>query len=593
MHNAISERIQQLRQWLVSNQYDAIIVPHEDEYLGEYIPEHNERLAWVSGFVGSAGAAIITQKTAAIFVDGRYTIQVTKQTPSDIYSYHHLIQEPPLQWAKANLAAGSRLAIDPKMHSATWFETAQDLLNGSIELAEIDQNPIDLLWQDRPEVVESPIRLMPLEVVGQSSEDKRQEIAELIKAQNADAALLTQVDSICWLLNIRGLDIPRLPCVLSHAILHADASLEFFINPERITKDFSDHVGSCVSVLAQDQLQGSLAQLAGKTVLVDPATSNAWFTQVLQQANAKVKPASDPCLLPKAAKNSVEAQGMVNSHVRDGAAMATFLSWLDAEVEAGRLHDEDVLAKKLHECRKQDPKLKDLSFDTISAAGSNAAMCHYNHADQAEFGKLELNTLYLVDSGGQYTDGTTDITRTVAIGTPSEFMKQQFTLVLKGHIALANARFPQGTTGSQLDVLARQYLWAEGYNYDHGTGHGVGHFLSVHEGPQRISPAYNGTKLLEGMVLSNEPGYYRTNEFGIRIENLEIVEKKTTNGDLEILGFKSLTRCPIDVRAMNLDLLTQAEKDWLNDYHQKVWNDVSPLVEGEVKTWLEQATKAI
>ncbi|WP_105903674.1 aminopeptidase P family protein [Vibrio gangliei] len=593
MQKDISQRVQQIRDWLVQHNCDAFIIPHEDEFLGEYIPEHNERLAWVTGFAGSAGAAVITKDQAAMFVDGRYTVQVTKQVPSEIFSYHHLIQEPPLEWIRKNLSVGSQLAIDTRMHSATWFESAQQKLAGLITIATIEENPIDQLWQYRPQTVESPIRLMPLEVVGQSSQDKRAEIAALIREKNADAALLTQIDSICWLLNMRGLDVPRLPAVLCHAILHQDASVDLFLNPNRIPSDFEQHVGTDVRVQDSQLLAQALQSLHCKKVLVDPNSSNAWFSQKLNEAGAAIIATSDPCLLPKAAKNSVEAQGMINCHVRDGAAMAKFLCWIDEEVAAGRLHDEDVLASTLHDFRKEDPSLADLSFDTISAAGSNAAMCHYNHADQAEFGRLQLNTLYLVDSGGQYLDGTTDITRTVAIGEPSAFMKKQFTLVLKGHIALANARFPTGTTGSQLDVLARQYLWAEGYNYDHGTGHGVGHFLSVHEGPQRISPAYNGVALQPGMVLSNEPGYYRANEFGIRIENLELVTEKSTQGDFPVLSFESLTRCPIDVRAVDTALLTEPEKQWLNDYHQKVWNDISPLVEGNVRAWLQQATQAI
>ncbi|MBD1577279.1 aminopeptidase P family protein [Vibrio sp. S11_S32] len=589
----ISDRIEALRQWLTNNNLDAVIIPHEDEYLGEYIPLHNERLAYISGFVGSAGAAIITQDQAAIFVDGRYTIQVTKQAPSDIFSYHHLIQQPPLQWASQNLKQGARLAIDPKMHSAVWFEKAEVQLSQQLQLISLDHNPIDVIWQDRPDPIESSMRLMDLELVGQSSADKRQQIADILVNDNLDAALLTQLDSVCWLLNIRGLDVSRLPVLLSQAIIHQNGSVDFFIDPSRVPDNFAQHVGANVRVHSPLQLETVLASLATKKVLVDPSTSNAWFSLILNKHKAIIHPAADPCLLPKACKNNVEAQGMINCHVRDGVAMSSFLCWLDKEVASGRLHDEDLLATKLQQCREQDPTLADLSFDTISAAGSNAAMCHYNHADQSEFGKLSLNSLYLVDSGGQYQDGTTDITRTIAIGTPSEFMKQQYTLVLKGHIALASARFPKGTTGSQLDVLARQFLWAKGYNYDHGTGHGVGHFLSVHEGPQRISPAYNGVALQAGMVVSNEPGYYRTDEFGIRIENLELINPVETNGDLELLGLHSLTRCPIDVRAINVDMLNRPELTWLNDYHQKVWDDLSPLVNSEVKIWLQHATQPL
>ncbi|OEF27190.1 aminopeptidase P family protein [Vibrio rumoiensis] len=593
MHNVISDRIEQLRTWLKNHDYDAIIIPHEDEFLGEYIPEHNERLSWITGFAGSAGAAIVTQDSAAMFVDGRYTVQVTKQVPSDVFSYHHLIQEPPLQWALENLAIGSKLAIDLNMHSATWFDSAKQKLNAQIELVSISENPIDQLWLDRPAAIESEIRLMPIDLVGQSSKEKRLHIASLISQNNADAALLTQIDSICWLLNIRGLDVPRLPAILCHAILHSDSSVDLFIKPSRIPNNFEQHVGVNVRINPTQDLSASLKTFSGRSILVDPNTSNAWFSQTLNTANAHIIHSNDPCLLAKAVKNSVESTGMKSCHIRDGAAMVKFLSWLDSEVAQGRLHDENELSNKLHDCRKEDSSLADLSFDTISAAGSNAAMCHYNHADQPVFGTLQLNSLYLVDSGGQYPDGTTDITRTIAIGQPSEFMKHQFTLVLKGHIALATARFPKGTTGSQLDILARQFLWSQGYNYDHGTGHGVGHFLSVHEGPQRISPAYNGVALQAGMVISNEPGYYRADEFGIRIENLELVTEQTTQGDFNVLAFESLTRCPIDVRAIEKSLLTSFEIHWLNHYHQKVWDDVSPLVDGEVKSWLKQATASL
>ncbi|XDF77702.1 aminopeptidase P family protein [Aliivibrio fischeri] len=590
MHPQTSQRVEQLRTWLAQQDFDALIIPHEDEFLGEYIPEHNERLHWVTGFTGSAGAAVITKEKAAIFVDGRYTVQVRKQVPADVFEYRHLHEEPLLEWIKDSLTSGSKVAIDPRMHTAQWLKTASKNVEGVVTLEAIATNPIDELWLDRPEVKVSDVRLMSLEFVGQSSEDKRKEIAKEVSKKKADAALLTQLDSICWLLNIRGLDVSRLPVLLSHAIIHADESVDFFLEPSRLPAEFNAHVGQGVRVHQPDALQATLESLAGKKVLVDSATSNAWMSLVLSNANAEIIEASDPCLLPKAAKNETEKAGMRACHVRDGAAMAKFLTWFDAEIEAGTLHDEAVLADKLQAFREEDPSLADLSFDTISAAAGNAAMCHYNHQNQPEPGKLQMNSLYLVDSGGQYPDGTTDITRTLAVGTPSDDIKQQFTLVLKGHIGLANARFPKGTCGHQLDILARQHLWAQGYDYDHGTGHGVGHFLSVHEGPQRIAKVVNNTALLPGMVLSNEPGYYRADEFGIRIENLELVVEIETQGDFSVLGFESLTRCPIDKRLINVDMLNRPELAWLNHYHQKVWNEVSPLVDGEVKEWLRQAT---
>ncbi|MFH4470226.1 aminopeptidase P family protein [Vibrio diabolicus] len=590
MHNETLSRVNAIREWLIQHNIDALLVPHEDEYLGEYVPAHNERLHWLTGFTGSAGAAVITKDKAAIFVDGRYTVQVTKQVPGDLFEYRHLIEEPALDWVLDNLPTKASVAIDPRMHSSAWLDMAQAKLAGKLELNILTNNPIDELWHDRPAPVVSDVRLMPTEAVGQSSESKRQEIAQLVKKAGADSAVITALDSICWLLNVRGLDVSRLPVLLSHAILHADSTVEYFLDPARLPADFDAHVGTGVTVHHPEALQSRLEAMTGKKVLVDPAISNAWFKLVLQNSGASVIAAADPCLMPKAAKNAVEIAGMKACHIRDGVAMSKFLCWLDAEVAAGNLHDEATLADKLEAFRSEDPTLMDLSFDTISAAGGNAAMCHYNHENQPEPGKLELNTLYLVDSGGQYLDGTTDITRTIAIGQPSSEMKKQFTLALKGHIGVARARFPKGTRGYQIDTLARQHLWAEGYDYDHGTGHGVGHFLSVHEGPASISKKQIDVPLTEGMVLSNEPGYYRADAFGIRIENLELVVETPTNGDFPVLSFESLTRCPIDKRNINVDMLTRPELAWLNNYHQKVWDEISPLVEGDVKEWLRQAT---
>ncbi|MBE4399396.1 aminopeptidase P family protein [Vibrio parahaemolyticus] len=590
MHNETLSRVNAIREWLTQHNIDALLIPHEDEYLGEYVPAHNERLHWLTGFTGSAGAAVITQDKAAIFVDGRYTVQVTKQVPNELFEYRHLIEEPALDWIQDNLTADASVAIDPRMHSSAWLDMAQAKLAGKLELNILSSNPIDALWHDRPAPVVSDVRLMPTEAVGQSSESKRKEIAQLVTKAGADSAVITALDSICWLLNVRGLDVSRLPVLLSHAILHADSSVEYFLDPARLPAEFAAHVGTGVTVHHPEALQSRLEAMSGKKVLLDPAISNAWFKLVLQNAGASVIAAADPCLMSKAAKNEVEIAGMKACHIRDGVAMSKFLCWLDAEVATGNLHDEATLADRLEAFRKEDPTLMDLSFDTISAAGGNAAMCHYNHENQPEPGKLELNTLYLVDSGGQYLDGTTDITRTIAIGQPSAEMLKQFTLALKGHIGVARARFPKGTRGYQIDTLARQHLWAEGYDYDHGTGHGVGHFLSVHEGPASISKKQIDVPLTEGMVLSNEPGYYRADAFGIRIENLELVVETPTNGDFPVLSFESLTRCPIDKRNINVDMLTRPELAWLNDYHQKVWEQISPLVEGEVKEWLREAT---
>ncbi|OBT12902.1 X-Pro aminopeptidase [Vibrio sp. UCD-FRSSP16_10] len=581
------------RNWLKKEGLDAFIVPHEDEFLGEYIPAHNERLHWLTGFTGSAGAAIVSTEEAAIFVDGRYTVQVTKQTPADVFAYQHLIETPPIVWIQQNLKHGSKIGIDPKMHSGRWLKAAINALADDYELVYVEHNPVDILWSNRPDVALSTLRLMENKWVGIDSQEKRTLIADILKQQKADSAVLTALDSICWLLNIRGSDISRLPVALSHAIIHSNSDVEFFIDSDRVPSNFQQHVGAGVSLFTPSQLKARLATLKGSKVILDPATSNAWFGLTLNQQGAEVLAIADPCLLPKATKNSTEALGMKNCHVRDGVAMVKFLTWFDKKNSQSEFLNEAQLADQLEAFRREDSSLADLSFDTISAAAHNAAMCHYNHENEPTPGVVANNSMYLVDSGGQYPDGTTDITRTVAIGQPTEAMKKQFTLVLKGHIGIAQARFPKGTCGHQIDILARQHLWANGFDYDHGTGHGVGHFLSVHEGPQRIGKGYSDVALEAGMVISNEPGYYRTDEFGIRIENLEIVVEIETEGDFSVLGFESLTRCPIDKRNIELSLLAEHEVKWLNNYHQTVWNELSPLVDGDEKQWLENATSAI
>ena len=593
MQDSTAQRISLVREWLVENNLDAFIFPHEDEFLGEYLPEHNQRLHWITGFTGSAGAAIVTTDKAAIFVDGRYTVQVTKQVPNSIFEYRHLIEEPYLAWVSAQSQSNPiRIGFDPKFHRANWIANAQQSLGSQGELV-AQETPIDSLWLDRPKANLSDVSLMPIERAGVGSEQKRNDIASAVKSKGADCVLLTQLDSICWLLNVRGLDVSRLPVLLSQAILYSDGRVDFIIDENRLPEGFFSHVGNGVTIIEPTNLESHIRSFSGQKVLFDNANTNAWFMLTLQDCGAELIFGDDPCLIPKAAKNSCEVQGMKSCHIRDGAAMAKFLCWLDNEVSLGEYHDEGYLSDRLQQFREEDNSLVDLSFDTISAASVNAAMCHYNHLNQPSPANITPNSLYLVDSGGQYLDGTTDITRTIAIGSPSSEMKKQFTLVLKGHIALASARFPRGTTGHQLDALARMPLWQHGYDFDHGTGHGVGHFLSVHEGPQRISKAPNSVALLPGMVVSNEPGYYRENEFGIRIENLELVSEFSNSGDKSMLGFESLTRCPIDKRAIDLTLLSTDEISWLNNYHSKVWTEVSPLVSGEVLSWLKEATLEI
>lgn len=591
MHS-ISRRLDALRSLMAEVGCDACIVPREDEYLGEYIPAHNERLRWISGFTGSAGAVLVLLDRAAIFVDGRYTVQVRKEVPEALFEYHHLIEEPPLQWLAAQLAPGMRVACDPRLHSLRWYRDCSATLAGAgVELWADTDNLVDRCWQDRPQPVVRPALLLEQRYTGESSASKRQRIGRNIAAAGADVALVFAPDSVSWLLNIRGTDIPRLPVVQSFALLDKSGGVTLFVDPARLPEGFELHVGSGVWALAESAAQEVLAGLSGKTVLADPDSANAWTQLTLESGGASLLPGADPVLLPKAGKNNTEIDGSRRAHVRDAVAEIRFLAWLDAEVDAGRLHDEDTLSERLSSLRAEGELFHDLSFDTISAAGANAAMCHYNHKNSVP-ALLENNSVYLLDSGGQYTDGTTDITRTVAIGNPGAEVRRMFTLVLKGHIALDQARFPRGTTGSQLDALARQFLWREGYDYDHGTGHGVGVFLSVHEGPQRISKVANPVALLPGMIVSNEPGYYRDGAYGIRCENLVVVkESDALQGETPMLEFEALTLVPFDIRLLDYSLLTPAELDWLNNYHRRVLDTCGPLLQGTDRVWLEQATR--
>ncbi len=592
---SIANRVTEIRQWLQAEQLDALLIPHEDEYLGEYIPEHNERLAWLTGFTGSAGAAIVTKDTAVVFVDGRYVVQVRQQCPTEVFEYAHLIEQPPLSWLINALPPHSKIGFDPRLHSQAWLDKAQNTVADQLQLVPLEKNPIDVNWHDRPAAKLSQAVIMPEDRAGESSESKRTRLMGKLAEHKAQAVVLTSLDSIAWLLNVRGNDVPSLPILLSTAILHDDQRIDWYINPARVSEAVRQHLGENVHIHAPETLAQGLTALAQQKVMIDSTTSNAWINETLKAQQVQCIESSDPCSLFKAAKNAVEVAGMQACHRRDGAAMARFLAWLDSEVAQNRYWDEADLADKLWTFRQLDPMCQEVSFDTISAAGSNAAMCHYNHKNQEKPEKLTPNSLYLVDSGAQYLDGTTDITRTIAINTPSNDEKKLFTLVLKGHIALSCARFAKGTAGSQLDALARQYLWANGYDFDHGTGHGVGHYLNVHEGPQRISKAPNTVALLPGMVLSNEPGYYRADAFGIRIENLELVKEIATTGDMPVLGFQSLTRAPIDYRAMDLSLLTDSELAWVNGYHQTVWDEVSPLLTDDTDTlsWLKNATNAL
>ena len=593
--DTIRARLEAVRAHMRARALDTLIVPRADEYLGEYIPPHNERLRWISGFTGSAGIVVVLPGAAAIFVDGRYTVQVRQQVAAELFEFRHLVDEPHAQWLATRLERGARVGYDPRMHTLAWQKKTTDTLaRRGIELVALEQNLVDLCWHDRPQAARHPAILMEQRHTGRSSADKRREIGAAIAAQGADAALVFAADSVAWLLNIRGSDVPHLPLVLGHALLYADGRLSFFTDPLKFPAGWSAHTGEGVELLAESAADAAFRTLAGKRVLADPDTANAWCQLRLAAHGAELIAAPDPVLLPKACKNGAEIAGMRAAHVRDAVAEIRFLAWLDAEVAAGRLHDEATLCERLYAFRAADPLLKDLSFDTISAAGANAAMCHYRHSD-TDPGRLVMNGVYLVDSGAQYLDGTTDITRTVAIGDAGEEVRRMSTLVLKGHIALDRARFPRGTTGTQLDVLARQFLWQAGFDYDHGTGHGVGSFLSVHEGPQRIGKACSTAELGPGMVVSNEPGYYKAGCYGIRHENLVLVRELAMEPGAEraMYGFEALTLVPFDLRLIEPALMTAGEIAWLNAYHRRVRETIGPLLDDADRAWLENATRPL
>lgn len=591
MTNTIAERVALIRQEMIAQKLDAFIVPRADEYLGEYVPEQNERLRWATGFSGSAGLALILRDTAALFVDGRYTIQVRQQVPADVYEFHHLIEEPPLGWLAETLGSQAAVGFDSRMHALSWYETAKAQLDrADITLVEVSESPIDKHWRDRPVPSTQQAMLLDEDYTGESSVSKRKRIGAAISQAGAEVALISALDSIAWLLNIRGRDVPRLPVLLGFATLEANGDMVLYTDPRKLPNDFSAHVGHGVSVADETQLEAALSRLGqgAPRVLADPDNTPAWQQLRAREAGCELVAGTDPVIMPKAQKNAVELRGMRNCHIRDGAAVSRFLAWIDREVAGGRLYDEGQLADKLEAFRREPGDVQDLSFDTISAAGQNGALCHYNHQNGTP-ARLELNNLYLVDSGGQYFDGTTDITRTIGIGDPTEEHRRMFTLVLKGHIALTRAVFPKGTTGIQLDVLARQFLWQGGFDYDHGTGHGVGAFLSVHEGPQRIAKTGQPVALLPGMVVSNEPGYYKEGAYGIRCENLvEVIEREDG-----MLGFETITFAPFDRRLVATELMSAEELEWLNGYHAAVREKLTPLLESGDLDWLQQSTEPL
>jgi Xaa-Pro aminopeptidase len=586
-------RLAALRAELDRRGLDGFVVPHSDQHMGEYLPAYAERLAWLTAFTGSAGAAVVLRDKAAVFADGRYTLQVRAQTDTSLFDPRDLVAEGPQGWIPGNLSKGAKLGYDPWLHTqhgVTHLKAAAEKAGGA--LVAVESNPIDAVWDDQPAPPQTPAKPHAFNLSGEKSEAKRLRLGEGLKKAGAEAAVITLADSVCWLLNIRGHDVPHTPFTLAFAILHDDGGADLFLDPAKRTPELMAHLGNAVQVHDPAQFVVALDAMKDRSVLVDPSTAAAAIFDRLVKSGARIRQGADPCQLPKACKNSLEIEGMRKAHIRDGAALARFLFWFESNAAGGELTEIQV-AETLEGYRRATGVLSDVSFDTISGAGGNGAIVHYR-VTRSTNRTVHNGDMFLLDSGAQYPDGTTDVTRTVMVGEPSAEMRDRFTRVLKGHIALATARFPEGTIGMQLDSFARRPLWEAGLDYDHGTGHGVGSYLSVHEGPQNISKRPVMQALKPGMVCSNEPGFYKAGAFGIRIENLVVVtEAEDIGGDRPMMGFETITLVPIDLNLVEPSLLTETEKGWLNTYHARVRDVISPLVDEETRNWLDRATRAI
>ncbi|MBA4048756.1 MAG: X-Pro aminopeptidase [Sphingomonas sp.] len=583
-------RLAALREELARTTLDGFVVPLTDEHMSEYVGDYAKRLAWLTGFQGSAGTAVVLPADAAIFTDGRYTLQVRQQVSADDWQFVGVPATSVAGWLGAHAPRGGRIGYDPWLHTRGWVSEARAALaERGAELIPVETNPVDAVWPDRPAPSTATLVVHDDVRAGASSAQKRAQLGEWLSAQGADAVVLTALDSLAWLLNIRGRDVAHTPVALAYAIVSADGTVDLFVAPDKMTEAVRQHLGNAVRLHDRAAFSAALGGYAGRRIAADPERAVAAIFDALESGGATVIALRDPVVLAKATKNPVEIAGHRAASARDGAALARFLRWVEAEAPKGGLTELDCVVR-LQAFREETGVLLDTSFDTISATGAHGASPHYR-VDAASNAPLELGQLYLVDSGGQYADGTTDVTRVLPVGEPTAEMRDRFTRVLKGHIALATAQFPVGTTGGQLDVLARRPLWDIGLDYAHGTGHGVGAYLAVHEGPQRIAPPnYPGggpaEPLRPGMIISNEPGYYKAGEYGIRIENLVLLEERTVDGGM-MLGFETLTFCPIERSLIDPDLLSEGERDWLNHYHADVLAVLGPQMTGEALAWLE------
>lgn len=583
-----------LRRELEAQGLDGLYVPHDDEYQNEYLPDANERLAWATGFTGSFGSAFVFTDKAVLFADGRYTLQAADQTDPALIEVQGIPEPGAFGWLAMQSLKGKKVGYDPRLMSPNDVSAlSAAAAKAGCDLVAVAENPIDKAWKGRPPQPMAKVVAQPVKHAGAAHTDKLEAVGAQLARDGADAAVLTSPASLAWAFNIRGGDVSCTPLPLGRAILRADGSAELFIDEGKTDSALRRHLGNTVTLRSLSKLEEGLAALSGKTVSLDPDVASAWFFDRLTGAGATILRQRDPVAMPRACKNAAEIKGTTAAHVRDGVALTRFLHWLDTEAQSGEVTEIDTVMK-LEGFREDLGNLNDLSFPSISGAGPNGALPHYR-VSTASNRKLARGSLYLIDSGGQYLDGTTDVTRTVPIGQPTEDMVKHYTLVLKGHIALAAVRFPAGTTGTHLDVLARHALWQAGLDYQHGTGHGVGVYLGVHEGPHRIAKPWNAVPLAPGMIVSNEPGFYKAGAYGIRIENLQYVTpaKDVPGGEIPMLGFECLTFAPLARRLIDVKLLSKDERKWVNDYHKRVWKLLNRKLDGEAKDWLKAACARI
>lgn len=588
---ALTARLAALREELARRKLTGFVIPRADQQQNEYVPPSEERLAWLTGFTGSAGLAVVLTHKAAVFVDGRYTIQAAKQVDAKAWAVESLIDPPPESWVSTHLKAGDRLGFDPWLHTSSAAERlAAACAKAGAELVAVDSNPVDAIWQDRPQPPLAPVAVHSLQNAGVVEAEKIAQIKSEIAKLGVDALVLSDSHAVAWTFNIRGADVAHTPLPLSYALVPKDGRPTVFIDHRKLSNLTRDHLEQSADVREPDAMAPTLMALAksGAAIALDNATAADALSRLIASAGGKPVRGSDPIALLKAVKNATEIKGTRTAHRRDAVALARFLAFVDREAPSGKLTEIDAV-EALETFRRDTGALKDVSFPTISGTGPNGAIVHYRVTRKSNR-RIAPGDLLLIDSGAQYEDGTTDVTRTMAVGEPTGEMRDRFTRVLRGHIAIARAVFPDGTTGAQLDTLARQYLWAAGVDFEHGTGHGVGSYLSVHEGPARISKL-GTTPLKRGMILSNEPGYYKTDGFGIRIENLELVVAADIEGaEKPMNAFETLTLAPIDRRLVDVAMLGKDELDWLNAYHARVRAEVRPALDEATKAWLDQAT---